>query len=67
MSKEFRVGHDAISDPQTVTQVTKRLFKDHDVDTSKNEALDIIDDPSKRQRIYKIKNTKFFGPWSHRG
>lgn len=67
MGKEFRVDHDKISDPQTITQVNVKEFKDHDLDIHRHEVTEIVDDHDKKQRVYKVKNTKFFGPWSHRG
>lgn len=67
MAKEIQVDHDKISDPQTITQVNEKLFKDHDLDIHVNEVEKLEDDHSAHKRIYKIKNTKYFGPWSHRG
>ena len=67
MAKEFRVDFDKIVDPQKITQVNREEFKKHDVDMYQHEVKELIDDHKKQERIYKIKNTKFFGPWSKRG
>jgi hypothetical protein len=66
MAKEIHVDFDKLSNPQTITEVNKKMFKDHDMDIHKNEVEEIVDDHSKQKRIYKIKNTKYFGPWSKR-
>ena len=67
MAKEIRVDFDRISDPNTITQENKKIFAEHDLRTNVNEAREIIDEPVLKKRIYKVKNTKYFGPWSHRG
>ena len=67
MAKEFRLPFDKIADPQTITQVNAEEFKKHDLDIHKNEVNEIVDDHSRQERVYKVKNTKYFGPWSHRG
>lgn len=60
MAKEFRVAFDKISDPQKITQVNREEFKSHDVDMSQHEVKELVDDHQKQERIYKIKNTRFF-------
>lgn len=67
MSREFRIDHDKLNDPNKVTKAMDEEFKKQGLNKSVNIALDVIDDPVKRQRIVKVKNTKYFGPWSHRG
>jgi len=67
MAREFRIDHDKISDSQKVDGAMKQAFREQGLDTKKNIALDIIDDPVKKQRIVKAKNTKYFGSWSFRG
>jgi siroheme synthase (precorrin-2 oxidase/ferrochelatase) len=67
MAKEFRIDHDKINNSQTITKVVAEEFKQHDLDTKRHIAVDVIDDPSTRQRVYKVKNTKYFGNWGHRG
>jgi hypothetical protein len=65
--KEIHVPFDQINDSRTITKVNKKLFADRDLDIHKNEAVDIIDDPTLQKRVYKIRKVKYFGPWSHRG
>ena len=65
--KEIRIKHDEISNPQTITQRNEQAFKEHGLDIHQHEVKELIDDHAKGERIYKIKNTKYFGPWSHRG
>lgn len=67
MPKEIRIDHDKLSDPHTVTQVMDKAYKENGLNKSVNIPLDVIDDPTTRQRIVKIKNTKYFGNWSYRG
>jgi len=65
--KELRIGFDKIKDPQRITQENIRLFKENDLDIHKNEVDSITDDHQTRQRIYKVRKVKYFGPWGHRG
>ena len=67
MAREFRIGFDKISDPQTITKENIKAFKAQDLDIHRHEVEKLEDDHSKRQRVYKVKNTKYYGPWSHRG
>lgn len=64
---EIHVDFDKIRDPQTITQENIKMFKSKGLDIHKNEVNEIVDDHKKQKRIYKIKNVKYFGPWSHRG
>ena len=64
--KEITIPHDEIRNPQTITQVVDQAFKEKGLDIHRHEA-DHVDDFSTGRRTYKIKNVKFFGPWSHRG
>lgn len=67
MAREFRIDHDKIMDPQTITQVNIEEFKKQDLDIHRHEVERLEDDHGKKQRVYRVKNTKYFGPWSHRG
>lgn len=67
MSKEIRIDHDRISDPHKITQVMKEEYAKSGLRTHVNIAEKIEDDPSTRQRVVTIKNTKYFGNWSYRG
>jgi len=66
MNKEIQVPFSKINDSRTITAVNKRLFAERDMDIHKNEAVDIIDDHAAQKRVYKIRNVKYFGPWSKR-
>ena len=70
MSKEFRLKHEAISDSQTITQVTTEAFEKEGLNIHVNEVENLEDDFNKGERILKIKNTKFFVigniPWHKR-
>ena len=65
--KEIRIDHDRLNDPNTVSQEMDRAYAEHGLRKSVNIAEKLEDDPVLKQRIVKIKNTKYFGPWSHRG
>jgi hypothetical protein len=64
---EIHVPFEKISNSQTITQENIKMFKEHGMDIHKNEVAEIVDDHGKQKRIYKIKNVKYFGPWSKRG
>lgn len=60
VSREFRIDHDKLSNPQTVSKVMDRAYQEQGLNKQVNIPLDVIDDPSKRQRIVRVKNTKYF-------
>ena len=64
--KEVVIDHERLRDPNTITKVVSDEFKAHELDIHRHEAT-TEDDNRAGKRIYKIKSTKFFGPWSHRG
>lgn len=66
MAREFRVDHEKISNPQTITQENIRQFKEQDLDIHRHEVERLEDDPKIKQRVLRVKNTKYFGPWSKR-
>ena len=66
MAKEFRIPHSAIQDPQTITEVNKRVFREHDLDFERHPAIH-EDDHGRGERIVRVKTGKMFGPWKHRG
>jgi len=66
-NKEITVNHNQIRDPQTITKVVSDAFRRQGVNIHKNDCVELVDDFSASKRVYKIKNMKFFGPWSHRG
>ena len=67
MAREFRVDFDKISDPQTITQTNIEEFKKQDLDIHRHEVERLEDDHGKKQRVYRVKNTRYFGSWKHRG
>ena len=67
MSKEISVPFEDLGNSQEITENNEKMFKKHDMDIHVNEVESIEDDHSLKKRVYKIKNTKYFGPWSHRG
>ena len=66
-NKEIVIDHDKIRNSQTITQVVTEEFKKHGLNPHKNDCVEMQDDDKAGKRIYKLKNVKFFGPWSHRG
>ncbi len=67
MAKEIRIPFKEISDSQTITKVNERKFRELGLSIHRHEVEKIEDDHSRGERIMKIKNTKFYGPWGHRG
>ena len=67
MAKEIRIQHKEIADSQTITRVNERKFRELGLDIHRHEVEKIEDDHSRGERIMKIKNTKYYGPWGHRG
>jgi len=66
MSREFRADFDKIRDPQTITQENIKMFKEQGLDIHHHEVERLDDDPGIKKRVYRVKNTKYFGPWSKR-
>ena len=60
MAREFRIDHDKISDPQTITQVNVAEFKKQGLDIHRHEVEKLEDDHGKKQRVYRVKNTRYF-------
>jgi hypothetical protein len=67
MAREFRVDHDKLRDPQTITQENIKLFKEQGLDIHRHEVERLEDDPKIEKRVLRVKNTKYYGPWSKRG
>jgi len=65
--KELRIKHDEISNPQTITQRNIKEFEKHGLDIHQHEVKEIVDDHERGERIIKVKNTKYYGPWKSRG
>lgn len=60
MAKEIRIPHAEIADPQTITQVNVRKFKEAGLDIHKNEVDRLEDDHRRGERILTVRNPKFF-------
>ena len=67
MAREFRIDHDKISDPQMITKANVKAFKEQGLDIHRHEVERLEDDHGKKQRVYRVKNTKYYGSWKHRG
>ena len=66
MSKEIIIDHAEISNPQTITDVNIRKFKEKGLDIHVNEVEDISDDHKAGKRRIKIKITKYFDMGANR-
>lgn len=60
MPKELRVPHEASDTPQTYTAKMERVFKEHGLDLHRHEVEQLDDDFKLKQRVLKVKNTKYF-------
>ena len=67
MPREIRIPFSEISDSQKITQVNVRKFREQGLSIHRHEVEKIEDDHSRGERIMRIKNTKMYGPWKHRG
>ena len=60
MAKEIRVPHGTIGNSQTITDEMERVFKAHDLDLHRHEVEKLEDDFKTKERVLKIKTTKYF-------
>ena len=60
MSKEFRVPHDTIATPQTITPAMELEFKKRGLDLHRHEVVSLEDDFKTKERILKVKTRKYF-------
>ena len=60
MSREIRLKHDEIKNPQTITQRNIRAFLEAGLDIHQNEVDEIVDDDRKQERVMKISTKKHF-------
>lgn len=58
--KELRIPFDEIKKPDEITQRNIRAFKENGLDIHRHEVDEIVDDTSKRTRILKVRNVKYF-------
>lgn len=59
MDREIIIKHDEIRDPQTITDVNKKVFAENGLDFNKHEAT-FEDDNDKGVRVMRVKNRKVF-------
>lgn len=60
MSKEIVIPFNELSNPQTITDVNIKKFKEQGLDIHTHEVDSLEDDHKKKVRRLKIKNTKYF-------
>lgn len=60
MSREIRLKHDEIKNPQTITQRNIRAFLEAGLNIHENEVDEIIDDDRRQERVMKISTKKHF-------
>lgn len=58
--KELRIPFADIKDPQKITGRNVRAFKENDLDIHKHEVDEIVDDDSRKIRVLKVRNIKYF-------
>lgn len=60
MSREIQINHSEIKNPQEITKVVARKFKEQGLNHHVHEVIKLADDFSKGVRHLKIRNTKYF-------
>ena len=60
MPKEFRIPHDAIATPQTITPAMELEFKKRGLDLHRNEVISLEDDFRTKERVLRVKTKKYF-------
>ncbi len=60
MPKEVRLKHDELGDSQTITGIMERKFKEMGLDLHRHEVVDLVDDFGNKERVLKIKTTRYF-------
>jgi hypothetical protein len=60
MARELRLKHDELGTSQTITQIMEERFKREGLDLHRHEVLELEDDWKRKERILKIKTTKYF-------
>lgn len=60
MPRELRLKHDELGNSQTITGIMERKFKEAGLDLHLNDVLELEDDYRKKERVLKIKTTKYF-------
>ena len=62
MARELRLKHDELGNSQTITQIMEERFKREGLDLHMNDVLELVDDFDSKERILKVKTTKYFTP-----
>ena len=57
--REFRIEHDERDTPQTYTAKVEAEFKKRGLDLHMHDVQELVDDWKKKQRILKVKNTRY--------
>ena len=60
MAKEFRIPHEKIMNSQTITPAMEAEFTARGLDLHRHEVEALDDDFKTKERILKVKNTKYF-------
>ena len=60
MSREIRIPHDSISNSQRITPEMERIFKEQGLDLHRHEVEKLEDDFGSKERVLRVKNTKYF-------
>jgi len=60
MSREIRIPHDTIANSQTLTPEMERIFKEQGLDLHRHEVEKLEDDFGTKERVLRVKNTKYF-------
>lgn len=60
MSRELKIPHDRIKNSQTITQEMERIFEGQGLNLHVHEVEQMDDDYRKKERILRVKTTKYF-------
>jgi hypothetical protein len=60
MPRELRLKHDELGNSQTITQIMEDKFREHGLDLHMNDVLELHDDFDKKERVLKVKTTRYF-------
>ena len=60
--KEIRLRHEDIADPQTITDVNEKAFKDAGLSMHRDELIgeELIDDHDKKVRVLRVRGRRTF-------
>jgi len=60
MAREIRIPHHLIDTVDTITPYMEQRFKDEGLDLHVHEVEQMDDDFKRKERILKVKNTRYF-------